>query len=101
MKTIKSINIHKFTKIYLKELNSIKKNTAGFDEVVEFFIDDFLPFQYDFVKEFYSYLNGENFEISQKVEYNGKEIIYYSLTNDEMAAFAFTVTHFDEFNAYY
>ena len=101
MKTIKSINIHKFTKVYLKELNSIKNNTAGFDEAVEFFIDDFLPFQYDFVKEFYSYLNGENFEVSKEFEHNGKKVIVYLLSDDEMAAFAFTITHFDEFNAYY
>lgn len=101
MKTIKSINIHKFTEIYLKEINSINGNMAGYDEAVNFFINDFLPFQYDFIKEFFNYFENDDFEIMQEFEHQGEKVICYSITKDEMAAFAFTITYFDEFNAYY
>lgn len=106
MKTNKNINIYTFTKIFENEIEKINKfknphTMAGFDEAVDFFIQDFLPLQYDFCKEFFNCYYNDNFELSQEVEYDGKKTIYYSITEVKMVAFAFTITYFEDFNAYY
>lgn len=106
MKTNKNINIYTFRKIFeneLKKINRFKNPSimAGYDNAVDFFMNDFLPLQYDFCKEFFNYYYNDNFEISQKIDDNGSIIEIYSITEEEMAAFAFTITYFEDFNAYY
>lgn len=106
MKTNKNINIYTFTKIFENEIEKINKfknphTMAGFDEAIDFFMHDFLPLQYDFCKEFFNYYYKDDFELSLEFEYNGKKTIYYSITEVKMAAFAFTITYFEDFNAYY
>lgn len=106
MKTNKNINIYTFRKIFENELRKINRfknpsTMAGYDNAVDFFMNDLLPLQYDFCKEFFNYYYDDNFEISQEFEHQGEKVICYSIIKEEMAAFVFTITYFEDFNAYY